>query len=91
MYRLLSELLDSDASGDDPRLEEVADIMAAMAEQAYASGDVLPSDVTRDDMPFNLLDALAVEYDPRAVRLQELMRERGWNGWTRMERLKPSS
>ncbi len=91
LYRLLSELLDSDASGDDPRLEEAADIMAAMAEQAYASGDVLPSEVTRDDMPFNLLDALAVEYDPRAVRLQELMRERGWNGWTRMERLKPSS
>ena len=36
-----------------------------------------------------LLDALAVEYDPRAVRLQDLMRERGWDGWTRLERLKP--
>jgi len=90
LYRLLSELLDSDAAGDDPRLEEVADLMAAMAEQAYASGEVLPSEVTLDDMPFNLLDALAVEYDPRAVRLQELMRERGWDGWTRLERLKPS-
>jgi hypothetical protein len=89
LYRLLSELLDSDAREDDPRLEEAADIMAAMAEQAYASGAVLPGDVKRDDLPFNLLDALAVEYDPRAVRLQDLMRERGWDSWTRLERLKP--
>ena len=89
LYRLLSELLDSDAREDDPRLEEVADIMAAMAEQAYASGAVLPGEITSDDLPFNLLDALAVEYDPRAVRLQHLMRERGWDSWTRLERLNP--
>ncbi len=89
LYRLLSELLDSDAREDDPRLAEVADIMAAMAEQAYASGAVLPGEVTSDDLPFNLLDALAVEYDPRAVWLQALMRERGWDSWTRLERLKP--
>ena len=30
---------------------------------------------------------LALEADPRAERMLELMRERGWNGWTRMERL----
>ncbi len=89
LYRLLSELLDSDAREDDPRLEEAADIMAAMAEQAYTSGAVLPGEVTRDDLPFNLLDALAVEYDPRAVWLQDLMRERGWDSWTRLERLRP--
>ena len=89
LYRLLSGLLDSDAREDDPRLEEAADIMAAMAEQAYTSGAVLPGEVTRDDLPFNLLDALAVEYDPRAVWLQDLMRERGWDSWTRLERLKP--
>ena len=89
LYRLLSELFDSDARKDDPRLAEVADIMAAMAEQAYASGAVLPGEVASDDLPFNLLDALAVEYDPRAVWLKDLMRERGWDGWTRLERLKP--
>jgi DNA-binding transcriptional MerR regulator len=89
LYLLLSELLDSDAHQDDPRLAEVADIMAAMAEQAYASGAVLPDEMTSDDLPFNLLDALAVEYDPRAVWLKDLMRERGWDGWTRLERLKP--
>jgi DNA-binding transcriptional MerR regulator len=89
LYRLLSEVFDSDAREDDPRLEEVADILAAMAEQAYAADAVLPSEVTRDELPFNLLDALAVEYDPRAVRLQDLMRARGWVSWTRLERLHP--
>jgi DNA-binding transcriptional MerR regulator len=89
LYRLLSELFDSDARVDDPRLAEVADIMAAIAEQAYASGAVLPGEIKRDELPFNLLDALAVEYDPRAVWLQDLMRQRGWDGWTRLERLNP--
>jgi hypothetical protein len=32
-----------------------------MAEQAYTSGAVLPGEMTSDDLPFNLLDALAVE------------------------------
>ncbi|GGR87851.1 MerR family transcriptional regulator [Micromonospora fulviviridis] len=86
LYRLISEILDSDAA-DDPRLEEVADIMAALAEQAFAAGDPDPGDETHDDLPFDLLDALAVEYDPRARRLRDLMRQRGWARWTRLERL----
>src|SRR5262249_1902402 len=91
LYRLLSERFASDAREDDPRLVEGPDLMAAMAEEAYNSGTVMPSEMTSDDLPFNLLDSLAVEYDPRAVRLQKLMRERGWDSWTRMERLNPPS
>jgi hypothetical protein len=34
-----------------------------------------------------VFDALAVESDPRVERLMDLMRERGWARWTRMERL----
>ncbi|HEX5994093.1 MAG TPA: MerR family transcriptional regulator [Jiangellales bacterium] len=83
LYRVLSEISESDAD-DVSRLEEVADIMAAgMAEQAYTSGEIDPGDVAHVDLPFNLLDALAVEYDPRAQRLLDLMRERGWASWTR--------
>lgn len=77
LYRVLSEILESDA-GDDARLEEAADIMAGLAEQAYTSGEV-----AHDDLPVDLLDALAVESDPRAQRLLDLMRERGWASWTR--------
>ena len=72
---------------DDPRLEEAADIMAGLAEQAYASGETNPARVAHDDLPFDLLDALAVESDPRTERLLDLMRERGWTGWNRPERL----
>jgi DNA-binding transcriptional MerR regulator len=86
LYRVGSEILESDA-GDDSRLEEVADIMAGLLEQAYASGEINPGEVAHDDLPFDLLDALAVESDPRAERLMDLVRERGWAGWIRPERL----
>jgi DNA-binding transcriptional MerR regulator len=81
LYRLGSEILESDAGDDDPRLEEAADIMAALAEQAYTSGEV--SEEADDDLPFGLLDALAIETDPRAQRMLDLMRQRGWASWTR--------
>ncbi|GAA4691367.1 helix-turn-helix domain-containing protein [Phytohabitans rumicis] len=83
LYRLGSEILDSDASADDPRLEEAADIMAGLLAQAYTSGEINPAEEAHDDLPFDLLDALAVESDPRAVRMLDLMRERGWASWTR--------
>jgi DNA-binding transcriptional MerR regulator len=87
LYQLISELAASDAGDDDPRLAELADLMAGLLEQAYAAGLTDFGDKAGDKLPFDLLDALAVEYDPRSARLQELMRERGWAGWTRLERL----
>jgi DNA-binding transcriptional MerR regulator len=77
LYRILSELFESDEGVDDPRLVEAADLMANAFEQAYA-------------LPFDLLDTHAIESDPRAARLMELMRERGWAGWIRLERLPES-
>ncbi|MET7952090.1 MerR family transcriptional regulator [Micromonospora sp. NPDC005324] len=85
LYLVLSEIFDSDP-GEEALLEEAADIMAALAEQAYRSGDVPAEEDMQGDLP-DLLDALAVETDPRAERLRDLMRARGWSGWTRMERL----
>ena len=66
-------------------LEEAADIMAELLEQADArAGD--PGRVAQDELPFDLLDALADEADPRAERMRDLMRERGWEavgtGWS---------
>ena len=78
---------ESDEGDDDPRLVEAADILADLLEQAYAAGQAQPDEWAHDDLPFDLLDALAVESDPRMERMQELMRERGWAGWTRLERL----
>ncbi|MFG1914651.1 MerR family transcriptional regulator [Micromonospora sp. NPDC048898] len=86
LYRVLSEIFDGDEV-DDPRLEEAADIMACLAEQAHTSGGINLAEEAYDELPHDLLDALAVESDPRLERLQGLMRERGWTGWNRMERL----
>jgi DNA-binding transcriptional MerR regulator len=86
LYRVLSEIVES-GEGDDSRLAEAADIMAGLLEQAYASGQTDLGGVAQDDLAFDLLDALAVESDPRAQRMLDLMRERGWVGWTRLERL----
>jgi DNA-binding transcriptional MerR regulator len=81
LYRLGSEIAESDAEDDDTRLAEAADILVALAEQAHAAGG---SDTDAlDDVPYDLLDILAVESDPRAQRLLELVRRRGWASWTR--------
>jgi DNA-binding transcriptional MerR regulator len=87
LYRLLSELSESDTGDHDPRLEEVADILVGLLEQAYTAGQAFPGEEERDDLPFDLLDAFAVESDPRMQRLLDLVRERGWASWTRLERL----
>ena len=87
LYRIGSELLESGAGDDDPRLEEAADIMAGLLDQAYASGEIEFGGVAHDDLAFDLLDALAVESDPRTQRMLDLMRERGWTGWNRPERV----
>jgi hypothetical protein len=87
-YRLLSEIFDNEVT-DDRLLVEAADIIAVLAEQAYTSGELDLGEVSRDDLPFDLLDAFAVESDPRMRRLLTLMRERGWAGLSRLERLDP--
>src|SRR5262249_5051120 len=43
LYRLGSELLESDAV-DDQRLRELADIMASLVEQAAAAGEIFPGE-----------------------------------------------
>ena len=86
LYRLGSELFETDAGEGDPRLEELADILAGLAEQAHASGEDL-GEMAQDPLPFDLLDSLALESDPRMQRLMDLMRERGWTGWTRRNRI----
>lgn len=77
-----------ESDSDDSLLEEAADLLVEIAEQASARGELDNQDEAFDDARFvDLLDALVVESDPRGERLLELMRERGWTGWTRLERL----
>ncbi len=85
LYRVLGDVLEADA--DDATLEEAADILVELIEQASARGELDNQDEAFDDQPFvDLLDALVVESAPQGERLLELMRERGWTGWTKPER-----
>ena len=61
--------------------------MASLLDQAYAAGEPGLGQAEQDGLPSDLLDALAVESDPRAEWMMALLRERGWAGWTRLERL----
>jgi len=86
LYRILSEIFESDAD-DDPRLAEAVDVIICLAEQAEQAGELDLGVAAEDDLPFDLLDALAVESDPRMKRLLDLLRKRGWSGLARLERL----
>jgi DNA-binding transcriptional MerR regulator len=90
LYQLIGQLLD-DADGgidvgvDDERLNAVADLIAEMAEQAAASGDLeRQNEEMNDESYVALVDAFASESHPLVERLQELMTARGWSGWSRM-------
>jgi DNA-binding transcriptional MerR regulator len=82
LYRLLSEAIDW--SPDDPRLEDIADVLERLLIRAEAAGQV-GTDPFED--PFvDFLDASMAETSPLAERLLELLAQRGWRGWTRIER-----
>lgn len=84
LYSLFSGALDWPA--DDPRVVEVADIMERLMVRAVEAGDVGADDGI-DDQFVDLLDSTMVESSPHAARLLAILEERGWRGWTRIERV----
>ncbi|WP_320779274.1 MerR family transcriptional regulator [Streptomyces sp. CRN 30] len=83
LYSLLSEALDWPV--DDPRITEVADIMERLMMRAVEAGET--GDDSWDDQFVDLLDSATVESSPGAERLMAVLEERGWRGWTRVERV----
>jgi DNA-binding transcriptional MerR regulator len=83
LYSLLSGALDWPA--DDPQVIEVADIMERLMIRAVEAGEVSADGI--DDQFVDLLDATMVESSPAAARLVAILEERGWRGWTRIERV----
>jgi DNA-binding transcriptional MerR regulator len=96
LYSLLSGALDWPA--DDPRVVEVADIMERLMIRAVEAGEVgevsEAGEVSVDgvddqfvDQFVDLLDTTMVQSSPAAARLVAILEERGWKGWTRIERV----
>lgn len=74
-----------DCPVDDPRLVEIADILERLITRAAAAGEVGPDGF--DDQFADLLDATMLESSPGAARVLAILAERGWKGWTRIERV----
>jgi DNA-binding transcriptional MerR regulator len=83
LYHLLSGALDW--SGDDPRIVEIADILERLMIRAVEAGEMGVDGI--DDQFVDLLDATMVETSPVAERLMMILTQRGWKGWTRIERV----
>ncbi|GAA0969154.1 MerR family transcriptional regulator [Actinocorallia libanotica] len=85
-FRILGRALDHAA--DDPRLVELADALAAyITGMAEERGEDYVGDIDIDPPLVGLMDTLAFDTVPPARRLIELLRERGWTGWTKLERV----
>lgn len=89
-YRDIAEAIGWDA--DDPRLAVVADRLVALLEAAEASTDAADATAWEGDQQITdelavLLDSVFVDSMPVAGRLLELLEERGWRGWTKLERI----
>ena len=85
-YQLITRLLTGEGQVDEQLIQETADLLVEMFEDAAASGQLEQQDLTMDDNAFvQLLDSMAVGH-PLVTRLQELMARRGWTGWTQIER-----
>ncbi len=86
LYRDIAEMLDW--SADDPRVAAVADRIVAALDTADAEG----WDAFEQEMPdelAQLLDSVFLHSVPIARRLMERLAERGWRGWTKLERISP--
>lgn len=86
LYRELGEAIAWPA--DDPRLVGLADLLASTLEAAEdAAGQEAWDEVGLPDDLVALLDAVFLDLVPMAPRLLELLEERGWTGWTKLERI----
>ncbi|QFG23060.1 MerR family transcriptional regulator [Actinomadura sp. WMMB 499] len=85
-YRTFGRALDWAAG--DPRLEGLADRVADYVTRvADERGEDYVGDIGVAPPLVALMDALAFDTAPPARRLIELLEERGWTGWTRLERV----
>ena len=86
LYRDLTQVVRWEA--DDPRLDDVADRLAAefetVPEDAWDSG-ALPDDLA------DLLDAVFLDSVPGARRILRRLEKHGWTGWTNIRPTQPAS
>jgi DNA-binding transcriptional MerR regulator len=88
LYQLIGRIAQN---GDDEELlRQTADLMSELLQQAADSGELDRHDEHMPDAAFiGLMDSFADAAHPIVGRLRELIAERGWTGWTRIEKREP--
>ncbi|MGW1813627.1 MerR family transcriptional regulator [Streptomyces sp. NPDC002125] len=69
----------------DPRIVEVADVLERLMIRAVEAGEVGTDGF--DDQFVALMDSSMLEAAPGAELVLAILKERGWKGWTRIERV----
>jgi DNA-binding transcriptional MerR regulator len=88
LYQLISQIAQN--WQDEQLLHETADLMSELLEQAAASGQLDRQEQIIPDTAFiRLMDSFADAYHPVVGRLRQLIAERGWTGWTLIEKRQP--
>lgn len=72
---------------DDPGLPALADRLVALIEATSEEWEEHDEQFELDDDLVDLLDSVFLDSLPIARRLLELLEERGWTGWTRLEKV----
>jgi DNA-binding transcriptional MerR regulator len=87
LYRDLAAVLGWEA--DDPRATAVADRLVATLDATGTEGWE-DFDKQMPDELAELLDSVFLDQVPVARHLMNLLEERGWRGWTKLERIPPA-
>ena len=88
IYQLIGRIAEN--WPDEELLRQIADLMSELAEQAAASGELDWQDQHTSDAAFiRLMDSFADATHPAIPRLRKLLAERGWTGWTRIQKREP--
>jgi DNA-binding transcriptional MerR regulator len=79
----------ADWKAGDPRLPAFADRLVSLIEESAKGWEHYQPDrdFALDDHLVELLDSVFLTSVPIAPRLLELLHERGWTGWTKLERV----
>ncbi len=90
MHELLATIAErwnDDTGGGDiePLLNEVADLLDSLLGEAEGAGQ-LDLQHPPDAAYTTLMDSFADNAHPAVARLRELLADRGWTGWTRIEK-----
>ncbi|KPM57781.1 MerR family transcriptional regulator [Frankia sp. CcI49] len=88
LYRDLATVIEWDA--DDPRVAALGDRLVA----SFEAADTTETEAGNRDWEITdelaeLLDSVFLESVPIARRLLKQLEERGWHGWTKIERIQP--